>query len=917
MGNGHDKVADPTPQLAPNKAKPPPPTTPPVSNRAAQNAAGQAQVVVTNPQVAGAAGNAATTRLAAGRISDEELLALLQSQTSYSVSAIDTFRFSGLVDLERSCPKSYPVIRERMVAMVGEVNVAGLYRNDARIVRLIAWNTAVADKMAEFIAYYDQSKQEAAAAYIRDQVSEFEWDYSTMAGVYVDQGESGLTIREALARGNPDEAVKVFVDEADQLQAEQIRLDQLAAEAEKSIGLHVATQEGFFSDTRVFLKELLEPRHGSESQAEAVAWARISGRACAVIEIKARHYVFGLDENFDRDDVFLVEAWEEARTEVKSVASTPADITLTTSDGYVLRVQGERFFGGTQARKPQEHLAADEKLLAGASDLGSDQAIRLFRQSVLDLLLVNLAEAEKRIHDQLAAVYQQPWEWIDKARGLYPKAWTRIMQPSPAVGADIKQEAAALKQLLVSATNFTARTEGRPLTEDEQFEIAHTLYQIGIIHAEHPLATLLVINNRDSDDTSAAEDSDFENKTENATPKDAASLAAEELFTRLDNIDTVRKHFLRDPDAVYDLEPLHDQILSRFDGMQQFWIKWEITGHGLAQLAKAVGLAVFQLGLIVTGLVTGGLTSLAAMGTSSAIGVHGVQASFANARLLDAMSALDLPGGFQLASPEQAASARRWAYIGLALTVLDVGGFVAAARLAGRLAKVAEMSDVAAALGKSTDTMGDIAQRLGMSERQLARELETLTGPARQQLLDRIKSVLSLKVGGTAQLPLIKGELDGFWRFNPNQERRTLNQAVELAEDVGADIWDDVAFRIVPHNSLQEGGGITYAAWGPGTRLPGDAVLTWNKHMLSRGQVMVRLSDRIMTSDEAIVAVIAHEMHELNGIRAAFGAQGELTMTVAQFVRKVKPGHGVNLHDEAWSIADKLVQDMRKARGTP
>ena len=917
MGNGHDKVADPTPQLTPNKAKPPPPSTPPVSNRAAQNAAGQAQVVITNPQVAGAAGNAATSRVVAGRISDDDLLVALQNRAGLSAQAIDIFGFTGLVDLERSCPKSYAVVRERMAAIAGSATMAGLYAADARIGRLISWNAAVAAKMGEFINFYDQTKQPAAAAYVRDQVGEFEWDYQSLASTYLTKGDLGLQVQEVIAQGNPYEAVKVFVEEADRLEAEQIRLDQLAAEAEKSIGRHVATQEGFFSDTRVFLKDLLEPRHGSESQAEAVAWARVSGRACAVIEIKTRHYVFGLDENFDRDEVFLVEAWEEARTEVISVASTPADITLTTSDGYVLRVQGERFFGGTQARKPQEHLAADEQLLAGAPDLGNDQAIRLFRQSVLDLLLVNLAEAEKRIHDQLAAVYQQPWEWIEKARGLYPKAWTHIMPPSPAVGADIKQEAAALKQLLISATNFTARTEGRPLTEDEQFEIAHTLYQIGIIHAGHPLATLLVINNRDSDDTGAAEDSDFENKTESATPKDAASLAAEELLTRLDNIDTVRKHFLRDPDAVYDLEPLHDQILSRFDGMQQFWINWEITGHGLAQLAKAVGLAVFQLGLIVTGLVTGGLTSLAAMGTSSAIGVHGVEASFANARLLDAMSSLDLPGGFQLASPEQASSARRWAYIGLALTVLDVGGFVAAARLAGRLAKVAEMSDVAAALGKSTDTMGDIAQRLGMSERQLARELETLTGPARQRLLDRIKSVLSLKVGGTAQLPLIKGELDGFWMFNPNQQRRTLNQAVELAENMGADVWDDVAFRIVPHNSLQEGGGVTYAAWGPGTRLPGDAVMTWNKHMLTRGQVMVRLSDRIMTSDEAIVAVIAHEMHELNGIRAAFGAQGELTMTVAQFVRKVKPGHGVNLHDEAWSIADKIVQDMRAARGTP
>ena len=74
-------------------------------------------------------------------------------------------------------------------------------------------------------------------------------------------------------------------------------------------------------------------------------------------------------QSVDRSDVFLVQAWEEARTEVVAVPSTPAGITLTTSDGYVLLPQGGRFFGGTQARLPQEHpaqLAVHTKVAAVA-----------------------------------------------------------------------------------------------------------------------------------------------------------------------------------------------------------------------------------------------------------------------------------------------------------------------------------------------------------------------------------------------------------------------------------------------------------------------------------------------------------------------------------------------------------------------
>jgi hypothetical protein len=49
---------------------------------------------------------------------------------------------------------------------------------------------------------------------------------------------------------------------------------------------------------------------------------------------------------------------------------------------------------------------------------------------------------------------------------------------------------------------------------------------------------------------------------------------------------------------------------------------------------------------------------------------------------------------------------------------------------------------------------------------------------------------------------------------------------------------------------------------------------------------LVRVNDSVFQSDEAIVAVLAHEM--------------------------INPGIAKNLHDQAWDVADSLVLAMRK-----
>ena len=63
-----------------------------------------------------------------------------------------------------------------------------------------------------------------------------------------------------------------------------------------------------------------------------------------------------------------------------------------------------------------------------------------------------------------------------------------------------------------------------------------------------------------------------------------------------------------------------------------------------------------------------------------------------------------------------------------------------------------------------------------------------------------------------------------------------------------------------------------------------------------------------MTSDEAIVAVLAHEMYELEQLRPLLQQDG---ISIEQFGGLTCPGNPGNYHDEAWELADVMVKRMR------
>jgi hypothetical protein len=75
------------------------------------------------------------------------------------------------------------------------------------------------------------------------------------------------------------------------------------------------------------------------------------------------------------------------------------------------------------------------------------------------------------------------------------------------------------------------------------------------------------------------------------------------------------------------------------------------------------------------------------------------------------------------------------------------------------------------------------------------------------------------------------------------------------------------------------------------------------------GRVPVRVRPEVFQSDERIVAILGHEMHELNGLRSIMDQRGQISG--AELRRLIMEGNPGNLHDQAWDVADDLVARMR------
>jgi hypothetical protein len=311
------------------------------------------------------------------------------------------------------------------------------------------------------------------------------------------------------------------------------------------------------------------------------------------------------------------------------------------------------------------------------------------------------------------------------------------------------------------------------------------------------------------------------------------------------------------------------------------WKQWAIAAITLATTVLALVPAAGAPVILATNL------------SALALDVYGAVESYEEYGLQKALANTDLDRARSLSAEEPALTGLAVKLVSLGLNAAVVTRLFQEAVAVRRLSSAGRASDDAVrALDKLGEQHG--LPRLG---EEVAADARAAGGAGRVGS----SSAPAVTVQGLAQSPRLK------WRPNPDGAVRTPEEVVELARKWGVEIEEDVAFiardpKTLPKNTLAEYFG---SRFDPGSRL------AWKNFLNAREEVSVRISREILSSDEACVAVIAHEMHEINGLRRLF--EGRETVPAEEIYRLINPGIKGNLHDEAWDIADGIVMRMRAA----
>ncbi len=774
---------------------------------------------------------------------EEQIVQMLESMPQHIASIVGLL--GGLQSIETDYPDAWQRIRRLLSEATSAEAYEILYRRDSEILEMVASSERIVALLDELILGFERANQQEALEIALNARQHLDFSYVSIIRGVQEQGEIYIDFwHHSLTAATPEAVVRDLHQEAlaQQMEADRQReVNSCAiAAAQQFTGRQVATLEGILYDTNVNLSRLLEPEEGCFSELEALTYAHISGEACAVVQVNERWHIFALDEQLDYDDVWLTEQWEEHRTKL-----VPAGIHsrfLTTIDGYVLRARNSRYFGGDQNRRPAEYLEVNERLLEEHGDeLSSNQAVNLFKQLVRNNILLRLDDSRRAL---VAAKHR-----------FRPTLGTR---PDANEARRLRQDASALRRHVLAAGQMTANAD--VLTNVERRQLQETISAIGRIVTDNPAAAMMIVDNRDQDDRDQApEEDDIVDRTTGVEHDEHASWRAiQEINERLANIEHVQRHLHANPDSVLDLEPIHERYINRFDSFQRLQIRVAKFGHQLSTFASAIGMTALELGLLITGLFSGGMTALLAGAASAALGMRSTQQMFERVETLEAMSALDMAGELALASPEDASSARMWAWIGVGLSFLEVGGLVRSTRRLGRLQSILESSELSRVLAHSEQRISGVAQQLGMSEPELVRRLHSLRGAFREELIGRIRQATeSSYSGGRASYGNIFDWEDAGYHISELEmvrtqllARRDIGRVVESLRNFGIPANREMVQTIKKYNFDSAGLGFFY-----------DNFAAWNR--LARGEGTVQDAQYLMHE--------IREVRELQRIQAHTG----------------------------------------------
>lgn len=161
---------------------------------------------------------------------------------------------------------------------------------------------------------------------------------------------------------------------------------------------------------------------------------------------------------------------------------------------------------------------------------------------------------------------------------------------------------------------------------------------------------------------------------------------------------------------------------------------------------------------------------------------------------------------------------------------------------------------------------------------------------------------------GAAAVPRSQGR----WRPNPGGAIRSLDEALDIGRRHGVDVDDDRFLWVIgPALAFGPGELATYAQV---RRLHDNYVVQRSRLVTRDGRYRVLLNPSILSSDDAILAVLAHEVFAITGLEEAFARTGQLSGLEFRSLIDTRTG---TLHCAAWDEADRLVLQLIEAKQWP
>lgn len=153
------------------------------------------------------------------------------------------------------------------------------------------------------------------------------------------------------------------------------------------------------------------------------------------------------------------------------------------------------------------------------------------------------------------------------------------------------------------------------------------------------------------------------------------------------------------------------------------------------------------------------------------------------------------------------------------------------------------------------------------------------------------------------------------WRRNADGCTRSIDEARDLVAKVRAPPPSWVRVVVDRHALLADGVYAQYGAFASTRNYTWDDLFVPPRNADDEPAIVIKLRASVLESDEAIVAVLSHELFEIEGLEAAF--EQEPTMSGEKLIQRIGPDRPNNLHCQAWGEADAMVDKMRKDAEEP